>query len=270
MDPQHRDKDVMTTLSGPRTAASSGAVVAAVLLAVGPTLAAGSAFAAPSNGPAVEFTGGSVLGAVVCKSQPSADKLSLPPDTRVMFINRLGAQGTLRVDGRNAASVGPNQGVPVVFHSGPVSVSMTYPCNLGVVQQYESVSVSVAPKAAAGRASASQANASSATSSAGVARSGSTRTPAGVQEGTPAEPANPGAADTEEPLLGADGFVPPPLAAGSDVPAADVGHPMPVAGTPRNGPSNLLALIAAVGVLGVAIAAIRAIVSQRTRRTHFA
>jgi hypothetical protein len=261
----------MATLSGHRRTAGSAALAAAVLLAVGPTLAAGSAFAAPGNGPAIEFTGGSVLGAVVCKSAPSTNRLSLPAETRVMFVNRLGEPGTLRIDGRNVAPVGSNQGVPVVFHSGPVSVSMAFPCNLGVVQQYESVSVAVAPKGA-GPASAGQTNASTPTGSGGTARSGAGHASAGDQEGTQTEPANPDAVEPGASLPGGDGFAPPPAAAGStnNLPAADVEHPVPVAGTPRNRASNLLALIAIIGVLGVTIAAIRAIVAQRTRRTRFA
>jgi hypothetical protein len=221
----------------------------------------------------VEFVGGSVLGAVVCKSQPSTSRLSLPAETRVMFVNRLGEPGTLRIDGRNVAPVGANQGVPVVFHSGPVSVSMAFPCNLGVVQQYESVAVAIAPKTAnpgpVGQVN-SAAPAGSAETGTGTVRTD--RPAAGDQEGgTQTEPVGPEEIEPDGSLSGSDAFV-PPVAANStnNLPAADVEHPVPVAGTPRNRASNLLALIATIGVLGVTIAAIRAIVSQRTRRIQFA
>ena len=90
---------------------------------------AGGAVPAPDSpeaAPTVEFSGGSVLNMLVCKSQPSTGRLSVPAESRVSFVNRLGQNATLRMGGRTVTSVGANQAVPVVFHHGPVEVSMTW------------------------------------------------------------------------------------------------------------------------------------------------
>src|SRR2546423_8537361 len=117
----------MATLSTRRRTA---AVCAAALLAVGPILLAGPAYA---DGQSVEFSGGSVAGMLVCRSQPSTSRVSVAAESRVMFVNRLGQAATLRVDGQNVTTVGANQAVPVVFHYGPVAVSMAVACSVGVV-----------------------------------------------------------------------------------------------------------------------------------------
>ena len=126
-----------TESSRPRRLA---AVCAAGLLAVGPALVAGPAFA---DTPTVAFSGGSVVGMLVCRSQPSAGQVTIAPESRVLFVNRLGQPATLRVGAQVVAKVGANQAVPVVFHYGPVPVSMAVPCSVGVVEQFESVTVAV-------------------------------------------------------------------------------------------------------------------------------
>jgi len=247
------------TLSANRTAASVlGAAVGAALLALAPALVAGAAFAA--TGPAVEFSGGSVLNAVVCKSAPNTAKLTVPAESRVMFVNRLGQTATLRVDGRAVGQVKANQAVPVTFHYGPVSVSMAFPCSVGVVEEFESVSVAVTPRSVPAAAAASGAAAGASTG--GRAQSGASR-PNG--SGQTVAPETPAATDPWAPQATT---APLPAAVPSNDRPADeavaVDLPVPASGTPVNGPSGLLALVATVLSIGVGVAAIRAVMARRT------
>jgi hypothetical protein len=272
----------MAILSGHRKTAGAGAAVAAVLLAVGPTLAASPALAAPGD-PSVEFSGGSVLGAVVCKSQPSTGRLDLSVQSRVMFVNRLGESATLRIDGHDVASVRRNQAVPVVFHHGPVAVTvavtMALPCSLGVVQQYSSVTVSVASKASGatpstGVSGMGTASSASRADSAGPSPNGSeqrsTHNSPRAGNGSNAldlggtEPAQ----NSTEPAQNGTELEPPALAVSGA--AVAVEQPVAASGTPRNRASNLLALIAVVCVIGVTVAASRAIFAERIRRIRYA
>src|SRR3954470_24089805 len=118
------------------------AVLAAAALGAGPALAAAPAAAA---GPSVEFSGGSVLNVLVCRSQPSTRRLTVPAETRVTFINRLGQPATLHVGG-SSSTIGANQAVPVVFHYGPVNVSMSMSCSVGVAEDFGAVTVAVTPR----------------------------------------------------------------------------------------------------------------------------
>src|SRR3954469_11545832 len=126
------------------------AVLAAAALGAGPARAAAPAAAA---GPSVEFSGGSVLNVLVCRSQPSSNRLTVPAETRVTFINRLGQPATLHVGG-STSTIGANQAVPVVFHYGPVNVSMSMSCSVGVAEDFGAVAVAVTPPAAAAPAPA--------------------------------------------------------------------------------------------------------------------
>ena len=119
------------------------ATAAAALLGVALTVGAGPVYAAPSGGPTVEFSGGSMLNLLVCKSSPSTGKVTVPADSRVTFVNRLGQTATLKVDGKPVSQIGANQAVPVVFHYGPADVSMTFNCGVGVVEEFKSVGVAV-------------------------------------------------------------------------------------------------------------------------------
>lgn len=137
----------MATLSGHRPALRVAAAAAA-LVAAALTVGASPVHAAPST-PTVEFSGGSVLSLLVCKSQPNTGSVSVPAESRVNFVNRLGQDATLEVDGKPVSEVQPNQAVPVVFKKGPVDVAMTFSCGVGVVEEFEPVSVGVtAPPAA--------------------------------------------------------------------------------------------------------------------------
>jgi hypothetical protein len=270
-----------------RVAAATAALLGAAL-----TVGAGPVYAAPSGGPTVEFSGGSMLNLLVCKSSPSAGKVTVPADSRVTFVNRLGQTATLKVDGKAVSQIGANQAVPVVFHYGPADVSMTFNCGVGVVEEFKSVGVTVtsAPAANTAPAPGVGSTGTGAKGTGGIAaRSGASPTSgsrsshgggAGAKtNGT--SPTDPAAASTNnertEPidpsLFGSDPSA-VPLAAGAPSAPGDsqvyVEAAVPASGTPRNGPVGLLALIAAVCVVGVGIAAIRAIIAQRATRASYA
>src|SRR5262245_53533536 len=255
----------MAILSRQRMAAHV-ATAAAALLGAALAVGAGPVYAAPTGGPTVEFSGGSMLNLLACKSSPSTGKVTVPADSRVTFVNRLGQTATLKVDGRAVSQVGANQAIPVVFHYGPADVSMTFNCGVGVVEEFKSVGVTVTaagPAANAAPAPATGTTGSVARGTGGIsARNGSTSTSGsksshGGGAGAKTNPTDPAAASTNnegtEPLdpslFGSDpsGV---PLAAGAPSAPGDgqvyVEAAVPASGTPRNGPVGLLALIAAV------------------------
>jgi hypothetical protein len=274
------------------------ATAAGALLGVALTVGAAPAYAAP-GGTTVEFSGGSALNLLVCKSTPSSAKVTVPSESRVTFVNRLNQTATLKVDGKSVSSVGANQAVPVVFHYGPADVSMTFSCGVGVVEEFKSVAVAVnTPAPAAPRAAtpAPRTGAAAAPNGGIAARSGSSptggsrtgrpgganSTAAGARAGKSAAPedtssAAPSAEGTvpiDPSLLGPDpsssafaGAV-PPSAAGDD--RMDVEAAVPASGTPSSGPIGLLALLATVCVVGVGIAAIRANIARRSTRASIA
>jgi hypothetical protein len=274
-----------------RVAAATAALLGAAL-----TVGAGPVYAAPSGGPTVEFSGGSMLNLLVCKSSPNAGKVTVPADSRVTFVNRLGQTATLKVDGKPVSQIGANQAVPVVFHYGPADVSMTFNCGVGVVEEFKSVGVTVTsagPAANTAPAPAAGTNGSGVKGSGGIAaRSGASPTSAarssrgggagaktsGANGTSPTDPAaagtnNEGTEPIDPSLFGSDPAG-APLAAGAPSTPGDgqvyVEAAVPASGTPRNGPVGLLALIAAVCVVGVGIAAIRAIIAQRATRASYA
>ncbi|GIJ66181.1 hypothetical protein [Virgisporangium ochraceum] len=261
---------------------AAAAISAGPAMVAGAALVAGPAHAAPEAAPAVEFSGGSVLNMLVCKSQPSTSRLTVPAESRITFVNRLGQNATLRVGGKTVTSVGANQAVPVVFHHGPVEVSMTISCSAGVVEEFRAVTVGVTPKPAAAppAAAPTTAPANRAPSPTGTAgRNGSSGynrsaspapTATGPTEATP--PADPFAsAGTDASPAGA--AVPDQGAGGGDdLPpgATDIGDVVQAAGEPVHGPSGLLAMIAAVLTVGVGVAAVRAVLARRPGAARFA
>jgi hypothetical protein len=281
----------MATLSGHRRIAGVIATLAAALVAAGPVLGVGVAYAASE--PQVEFSGGSVLNMVVCKSQPTATTVTVPAETSVRFANRLGQTATLRINGKSVAQVGSNQAVPVLFHYGPVSVTMTVPCNVGVVEQFGSVVVNVTrPAAASSTTTAASSGSGTTTQGAAAQTSGraalgrsTAASPAARPAGaSPSATASPGAsaAPSDAAIWGPGGLLDesrPPLAkdlnagtnpALADGAAADVGAVVPASGTPRRTPSGMLALIATVLTIGVGVAAIRSMMAGRATRARFA
>lgn len=262
-------------------------ILAAAALGAGPALVAGAAaHAVPEGAPAVEFSGGSVLNMLVCKSQPSTSRVTVPAESRITFVNRLGQNATLRVGGKTVTSVGANQAVPVVFHHGPVEVSMTISCSAGVVEEFRAVTVGVTPKpvaappavapttAPANRAPSPTGTATRNGSSNGYNRS-ATPTPtatatAATTEATP--PADPWASAATDASPSGVPVADTGAAGGGDLPpgATDIGDVVQAAGEPVHGPSGLLAMIAAVLTVGVGVAAVRAILARRTGAARFA
>jgi hypothetical protein len=247
------------------------------VLGTGPALMAGVASAAPAGPPTVEFSGGSVLNMLVCKSQPSTGKLTVPAESQVSFVNRLGQNATLRMGGKTVTSVGANQAVPVVFHQGPVEVSMTISCSAGVVEEFRAVSIGVTPKPPAAQPAAAPPAPANSRGSGSSGSSGSARGSAKASAtSTPTESA---AAPTPDPWASA-GAAPAGVAAsgepgtgegGGVAPgAADVGDVVAASGEPVHGPSGLLAMIAAVLTVGVGVAAVRAVLARRTSGARFA
>ena len=245
----------------PRVAAG----VAAALLAAAPALAASPAYA---DGQSVEFTGGSVLSMLVCKSQPSVPRLTVSAEARVLFVNRLGQSATLRVGAQAVATVPANQAVPVMFHYGPVPVSMGLNCNVGVVEQFQSVVVNVVQPAGSASGGGTGSGATGTRRQAGAA---------GAERSTATHPADDAAAGAVDPQVAASGDAaagaagaPPDQAAASGTGAVVVEPLVAASGTPRVRASGMLALLATVCAIGVTVAAIRAIIAQRTTRTRFA
>jgi hypothetical protein len=273
----------MATLSGHRTVARAAAATAALLYAA-LTMGASPAQAA-GTGPTVEFTGGSVLSLLVCKSEPSRTRVTVPAESRVVFVNRLGQAATLQVDGRAVANVRSNEAVPVVFHYGPVNVAMTFACGVGVVEEFKSVAVTVtappgaeptgtggasgggyAPAPAPSVPAAGTVRPSQGVGAVGTGEASRTSTATGGSGGEQVDPT----------LADVTGSAGPPATAPNgtrnrDVPPPVlVEAPIPASGTPREGPGGLLALVATVCVVGVGMAAIRAIIAQRATRTGLA
>jgi hypothetical protein len=270
------------------------ATAAAALLGAALTVGASPVYAAPSGGPTVEFSGGSMLNLLVCKSSPSTAKVIVPADTRVTFVNRLGQTANLKVDGSSVAQIGANQAVPVVFHYGPADVSMTFNCGVGVVEEFKSVGITVTPSGTGIKTPpppvTGGAGSTGAKGTSGIAaRTGgtpSTRSTHGGGSGaktsgaggtSPTDQAatstNEGTETIDPSLLGNDPSGAAAAAGGPSAPGNGqvyVEAAVPASGTPQNGPAGLLALIAAVCVVGVGIAAIRAIIAQRSTRASYA
>src|SRR5689334_4985965 len=256
-------------------------ILAAAALGAGPALVAGAAYAEPEATPAVEFSGGSVLNMLVCKSQPSTSRLSVPAESRITFVNRLGQNATLRVGGKTVTSVGANQAVPVVFHQGPVEVSMTISCSAGVVEEFRPVTIGVTPKPAAAPPAAAptpppanRAPSPTATSTRGNGSGYNNRsaTPAPTASSAATAAADPWASAATDASPSGVPAVDTGTGGGDDLPpgATDIGDVVQAAGEPVHGPSGLLAMIAAVLTVGVGVAAVRAILARRPGAARFA
>jgi hypothetical protein len=267
----------------------------AALAVSAPLLAVGTAYADPSpaptseGGPVVEFTGGCLL--LLCSSKPSTERLSVPAESTVTFVNGLGKQARLYLDGQAFdPPVSAGGAVAVRFNRGPVKVAM----GQGGLGGTEPVTVSVvaAPTSSAPGTSAPGSPSSAATS---PAQRGPAAAPSSLDPGAPGETdadpdgaaalgedpdetgtpdeadlfpdGDPGAAsgdgDSGPDVVALDGTADP-----SGEPAAEPLTAVRPVGD--SGPTGLLALIATVCVVGVSAGAIRAIIAQRASRTRAA
>jgi hypothetical protein len=251
-------------------------ILVAAALGSGPALMAGAAYAAPAGAPTVEFSGGSMLNMLVCKSQPSTGRLTVPAESAVSFVNRLGQNATLLMGGKTVTSVGANQAVPVVFHHGPVEVSMAISCSAGVVEQFRTVTVGVtrAPVAQPAAAAPTPTPAGGRGSGGSNTASRGTRATPGASAtadaATSAPAADPWASVETDPSGVAEADQGNGEGGGVAPGAADVGDVVAAAGEPVHGPSGLLAMIAAVLTVGVGVAAVRAVLARRTSGARFA
>jgi hypothetical protein len=104
----------------------------------------------PEAGSQVRFRAGGRLGlgGLLCAADPDQSRLRVEAETLVTFVNYTGRRALLRIDGQDATTVDPNEAVPVVFHVGPVSVSMVPACRLKLNQAtLRAVTVAVTPVA---------------------------------------------------------------------------------------------------------------------------
>ena len=213
------------------------AALAVVLVGAVPLLASSATRAdvlAGTPGSQVTFRGGGLLGlgSLICMSEPSRGRLTVPAETTVNFVNYTGQQATLRVDGRDAGVVGPNQAVPVLFHRGAADVTMAATCWLNLDRAYRGITVEVSPATGALPGSGSR-----------------TAGPVGASGPT-------GIAAIGDP---------------KSVPVGKVAVSAPVPAKPvSTGANRLLSLLATVCAMGMSAGAIRAIVAERASRPRFA
>ena len=282
-------------------AGAGAALTTAVLAGVGIGIAADPASAVPTSS-SIVFTGGTA-GVLVCASEPSSSTMTIQAGSKITFVNRLGQAGDLKISGQTVASVPNDQAVPVTFHAGPVSVSMTFPCSLAPKVTFRAVTVTVdpapvvtTPAPAPTTASAvvpppGAGNGIGATSGAGTGAGANAPHNAAPVNGTrpaaitvPPRTAGPttaaGTAVRPGPPVAPDGVAvgaAPSTGLGADLPTGvspstpevfAVGPLEPARGTPTSDPAGLLGLLAGVCAAGVTIAAFRVILLQRAIRTR--
>jgi hypothetical protein len=270
----------MSQVSKSHTVAPSrlAGLLATGLIAGLPLLFAGPALAAA---PQVEFSGGG-LGLLACGSRPSTGEVTVAAESTVTFVNRLSQGATLRVNGRDSKWVPQNSGIKMLFHRGPVEITMVPDCTLNLSKSFDPVSVNVI---SANDGTAPSASPSGSGSSVGGGNgTGQGATPNGYSRGNGTS----GTAGTRSPdgsgqqspsgapITPADGGVNSANPGTVEKPAASSGQGLaaePVAAAQAaggGGPNGLLALIATVCVVGVSAGAIRAIAAQRATRTGVA
>jgi hypothetical protein len=249
---------------------ATGAVAGLPLLAAGPAAAAG---------PEISFSRGGGLEALSCSSSPSEESVTVPAESTVTFVNRLGSDATLRIDGRDATEVKKDESTDVLFHRGPVQVALVPDCSLlALSKTFEPVSVKVEPADTPADPPSSQAAKPGGHAAAGGS-SGSTSS-GGSSTGTDESPAadrKPSASPSSSsvpPAGGGVGSTGAGTVEGPEAPGGEQGlaaEPLSsVRASAERGPNGLLAIIAAVCVVGVSAGAIRAIVAQRATRTRVA
>jgi hypothetical protein len=250
-----------------------GMTLAMGVVAALPLLAAGPAAPAWAASPRVEFSRG--VGLLSCDSKPSDRDLTVPAESRVIFVNKLRDDATLRIDGRDAARVQEDGSSEVLFHRGTVRVEMVPDCGLSLSSDVEAVSVTVvAPGGSASGPSSSGPARSSGSSPTGASPAQSSR--GSHRAGTDGSASPDGSASASASEAPAGGGATSPDAGAGQGPAAggDEGVAAePVStetGSGKNGPNGLLTIIAVGCIVGVSAGAIRAIAAQRATRTSVA
>jgi hypothetical protein len=254
---------------------AAGVVAALPLLAAGPAEGAGSGGfrqAASASTPQIEFSSAGP-GLLTCGSKPSDDQLTVPAESTVIFVNKLGDDAMLRINGRDAKWVPEDHSSEVLFHTGTVRVEMVPDCGLSLSTDIKPVSVTVAMPAGSASVPSSRGPASSGAAS----PPGASTTPSrrgSHEDRASASPAGSASAASSGPPAGAIGSSPQmgagdrPVAGDDQAVAAE-----PVSAEPsrkKDGPNGLLTLIAVVCLVGVSVGAIRAIAAQRATRTSVA
>jgi hypothetical protein len=258
---------------------------------LGALMAPGTALAADR---VVTFSGGCGIFGVGSWSQPDVGALSVPAGGMVHFVNHLGDDAELTINGSIRGLVPVDNQVDVVFREGTVSVGLVPGCLLGSAAA-GTVSVRVADNAVNNPPPVAQGGASPApaapppvpprppATTAAPAPATPDNAPAPVHHparppaeapstlgASPAAPAMTGAAPATTgaapAVPGPAGSSPTPSANSSPAPsmseaAAAVGPAVPLPPV-RRGPSGVLVLVASVCAAGVSIAAIRAMITQ--------
>lgn len=267
------------------TVGAAGAFAAGLLGATAaPALAVAPVVRAPMT-QAITFTGDSLLtlGALSCPSKPDANSLTVLAESTVTFINSTDRTGSLQIDGAASATLRPGEGVPVVFHRGPVQVKLVPTCTLGLSQpEAATIKVTAAPAPAPSATNPGQTG-GGATGGAAQPSSGATNKSSGATSGrgtgaTSTKNTSSGDGSDEETDgtetddetdtgttgTGGDPGTLLPSQGPSDA-ASVTAEPAAVAAIPQRA-TGLLALFAIVSVVGVIFAAIRAIIAQRATR----
>ncbi|GAA2511855.1 hypothetical protein [Pilimelia columellifera] len=248
-------------------------------------LAAGPAAATEVGlgGRVVTFNGGSLLG-LRCASTVDTETVVIQAETTLRVRNRTGHRATLLLDGEPFGEVAKRAVAEVLFHHGPVELSLKPHC---VVTSQATVRVQVVePPAPRPTGSAPPEGTAPAPPGGGPVRPGATpQSPAPTAGDTaPVAVDNPEVVDGRAPVGGprpSNGGGAGSGGAAVDVPMGDAltraGRTLPnnppaeamaaVDPVVDRGPITLLGLLALICISGVLTGAIRAILAQRSTRT---
>jgi hypothetical protein len=292
-----------------RVAGVAAAVLAGAPLMAGVQLVTpGTAYAGPAEAARqVVFSGGGLLG-VSCAAIPNTGSVTITEETRLRVVNRTGHRATLILDGSARGEIAKGSTAEVLFHRGPVSLSLKPHC---VLPNQKSVRVQVVaarprrpdpppppvaeppspPSPPSEDPVTEQPRPDPATGSTGLGpapRDGRGGREAAGPRGDASDGRRPAAAGGSrgaeaDPTAASDGSGMEPQGLIGDetaTPAAPEGalDGVDLAAEPLGsvepitdkGPIKLLALIATVCVLGVSVGAIRAILAQRASRAGIA
>ena len=123
----------------------AGAVFAALVAAV-PLFAAEVAYAdrASGGGQVVFDDGDGVLG-LSCAADPEVTAIIVAAESTLQVVNETDHEADLLLDGKSQGAIPPNGTARVVFHRGPVALTVRPDCVLS--RESEPVVVTVAPSA---------------------------------------------------------------------------------------------------------------------------